>query len=260
MATYIVYLTTNNKCSVNGNCKIYVGVHKITKRDKTNTYLGCGVWSKTPSTYSHPKSPFQKAVLDYGPEAFTRTILYTFTSEQEAYNKERESVNSEFIKKDYVYNVALGGDYEKRFKPLYQFDFKGTLVKKWDSSEAAYEFYKKSREDFDSCKRNKVSFIGYYWSTSSHIDVTQYKNISDNSVYLYSKDGTFIKSFFTQIECAKYLNYDSGELSRAIKNHKLVKKAYFVSKTSLNKEDFSKSYNKKDYKTLNFLYTKRGRV
>ena len=61
----------------------------------------------------YPKTPFQYAVKKYGTDSFQRSILYVFDNEEDAYNKEFELVNLEFIQQEHVYNIALGGKYLK---------------------------------------------------------------------------------------------------------------------------------------------------
>ena len=95
---YIVYLTTNLKSQINGINRIYVGVHKTENPDIFDGYLGCGVKINSPSTYMNPKTPFQYAVKKYGTSSFKRDILYIYDTLEEAYLKEAEIVDSQFIK------------------------------------------------------------------------------------------------------------------------------------------------------------------
>ena len=60
-------------------------------------YIGCGVRTNVPSSYKNSKTPFQYAVNKYGVKSFIRTTLYTFDNEIDAYLKEAEIVNLEFI-------------------------------------------------------------------------------------------------------------------------------------------------------------------
>lgn len=83
----IVYKTTNN---VNG--KIYIGVYGGTRDD----YYGSG-------------SLLRKAFSKYGKENFSRQTLYEFDSLEEAYKKEAEIVDLDFIKRDDTYNLQVGG-------------------------------------------------------------------------------------------------------------------------------------------------------
>lgn len=129
---YIVYLTINKKSKINGLNRIYIGVHGTKDPNIFDGYLGCGIYVTQPSTYMYPKTPFQYAVKKYGVDSFERTVLYIYDTPKEAYQKEHELVTEDFVKLDHVYNVALGGEYEERYKPLYQFDLSGNLIKKWD--------------------------------------------------------------------------------------------------------------------------------
>lgn len=229
---YIVYLTKNKKSKINGIERIYVGVHKTENPDIFDGYIGCGININKPSSYKYPKSPFQCAVKKFGVEAFERTILYIYDTAKEAYDKEHDIVNEDFINLSHTYNVCIGGCYEERYKPLYQFDFNGNLIKKWDISEDCYEFYGYPRTKWDGPKRNKCAFLDSYWSTSPNIDVSEYSNKNvTNIIYLYNKDGKLLKEFSTQAECARYIKYDMAELSRAIKYQTLVKKSYYISNT-----------------------------
>lgn len=227
---YIVYLTRNKESKINGINRIYVGVHKTENPEIFDGYIGCGVKIQQPSTYMYPKSPFQYAVKKYGVKAFERITLFIFDTPEKAYKKEHDIVTEEFINSPYVYNIAIGGEYEKRYKPLYQFNFEGKLIKKWESSEDCYDFYNYPESKFDSSKRNKCAFLNSYWSTSPIINVNEYSNKNVmNTIYLYSKEGKLLKEFITQAECARYLNYDTGEISRAIKYQNLIQKQYYIS-------------------------------
>ena len=94
---YIVYLTTNLKSQINGINRIYVGVHKTENPSIFDGYLGCGCYINQPSTYMYPKTPFQYAVKKYGVQSFRREILFIFDNKQDAYNKEAEIVNTDFL-------------------------------------------------------------------------------------------------------------------------------------------------------------------
>ena len=87
---HYVYKTTNKI-----NNKIYIGVHE-SENIETDSYLGSGYALKN-------------AVNEYGEESFIREILFEYETSKEAYDKEREIVNEEFIKRSDVYNIVLGG-------------------------------------------------------------------------------------------------------------------------------------------------------
>lgn len=86
---HIVYKTTNKV-----NNKIYIGVHSSQSLD--DAYLGSGVLLK-------------KAIQKYGKRSFIRETLFIFSTPEEAYLKENEIVDLEFISRPDTYNVSLGG-------------------------------------------------------------------------------------------------------------------------------------------------------
>jgi hypothetical protein len=85
--TYILYKTTN---LVNG--KYYIGV----TNGNDPFYKGSGVVLK-------------EAMKQYGSENFKREIIATFKNELEAYAKEAEIVNKDFVNNRQTYNIKVGG-------------------------------------------------------------------------------------------------------------------------------------------------------
>jgi len=86
---YLVYQTTNLI-----NNKIYIGVH--TTKNLKDGYLGSG------KALTH-------AITKYGRENFKREILFYFDNPEEMFKKEIELVNEEFLKREDVYNLKVGG-------------------------------------------------------------------------------------------------------------------------------------------------------
>jgi len=84
-----LYRTTN---LING--KIYIGVHSTNRIN--DTYLGSGFILK-------------RAIEKYGEKNFKKEILYLFDNIEEMYEKEKEIVNVDFVKRDDNYNMSIGG-------------------------------------------------------------------------------------------------------------------------------------------------------
>lgn len=135
---WIIYHTLN---LVNG--KIYIGVHK-TDRDDFDKYLGCGVFSNRPSTYKKSKTPFQYAVNKYGIDNFKRSTLFTFDNEKEAYEKESEIVNEEFVRRPDTYNLILGGrlntNHANQYKEVHMYDIYGEYIQSFETVTEANKY------------------------------------------------------------------------------------------------------------------------
>lgn len=223
---YIVYQTINIV-----NNKIYIGVHKI-KNDIFDGYIGNGVNINYPSTYMNPKYPFQFAVKKYGTANFKRTTLYTFNTEDEAYAKERELVNLQFVQRSDTYNCILGGNvrplfYERR--KIYQFDTKGNLVKEWEDIYECSEFLETWKESIYQAINSKNRLYGFYWSYFSEINIEEYSNPNNSQkVYKYNTKGKCIAIYDSITQAAKYNNYkSSAELYNRIKECAKTKGYYY---------------------------------
>jgi hypothetical protein len=86
---YTVYKTINLITQ-----EIYVGVHKT--KDPNDSYLGSGLILK-------------QALKKYGKENFLKEILYLYHNIKDAYLKEAEIVNKEFVLRKDTYNLCKGG-------------------------------------------------------------------------------------------------------------------------------------------------------
>ena len=89
MKHYLIYQIRNK---LNG--MIYVGQHQTENID--DGYMGSGIL-------------ITRAIEKYGLENFEKTILFECKSEAEMNAKEAEIVNEDFIARDDVYNIAIGG-------------------------------------------------------------------------------------------------------------------------------------------------------
>lgn len=86
---YYIYEIKNK---ING--KVYVGVHKTTSLD--DGYMGSG-------------KLITRAIKKYGIENFTKTILEEFNTQEEMFAREKELVDGNFLSREDVYNLRLGG-------------------------------------------------------------------------------------------------------------------------------------------------------
>lgn len=155
---HIVYLTTNLV-----NSKKYIGVHQTNDPETFDGYLGCGIYAA--HRIKNPDTPFQKAVLKYGAESFKRETLFIFENRDEAYEKEHELVNIEWISRDDTYNVAIGGACS--LAPpvqIYQYAATGEYITTWESLAEAGNSFGISGQNISKAASNKHQSCGYLWS------------------------------------------------------------------------------------------------
>ena len=225
---FIVYQTINIV-----NNKIYIGVHGTQDPEIFDGYIGNGVNINYPSTYKNPKYPFQYAVNKYGTSKCRRTTLYVFDNEEEAYNKEREIVNEDFILRSDTYNLALGGwhvRYSPHKKEVYQFNTDGLLIKRWDSVYQIAEFYNMWKQSIYSAINYKQRLYGYYWSYTENINITEYSNPNNSrKVYKYNKQGKCIAIYNTIGIAARENDTKPGHIIQRIKTGMFSENQFYYS-------------------------------
>lgn len=249
---FIVYCTTNTV-----NKKIYIGVHKTKNPDKFDGYIGCSVKVTQPSTYMNPKTAFQYAVKKYGPDKFSRSILYIYDNADDAFFKEKELVTPEFIKLPNNYNMIEGGGKYRPTEPVNQFDKQGNLVKHWETLTEASDFFVCPEKSIKNAIYYRESLFDYFWSKEDSIDIKTYsKGTPRKPVYKYLKSGKLIEEFDSLTDASKKENISPSSLTTAIKGNALVNKEFYYSFTLY--DEFiptpKKSLKGKTY----YLYTLEG--
>lgn len=228
---FIVYETT---CLVNN--KIYVGVHETENPDVFDGYIGnsINIFNRK-YAIENPKFPFHYAVKKYGFHNFRRKTLYVYETQEEAYAKEAEIVNEDFIKNSSNYNVCLGGHKpQAKQQTLFQFDYQGNLVNKYDSVVIGAKMNDIVYKTLLTAIHNKRGTHGFYWSYDSKIDISEFGYKKKLQYYIYDQDGNFIKEFVDYEELLKFLNTNRGNLTRAIKLTNKIS-GYFISNEKFEK-------------------------
>lgn len=223
---YIVYQTINLI-----NNKIYIGVHKTKNPEIFDGYIGCGIIITNPSTYNNPTTPLQYAVKKYGTSNFRRSILFIFNTAEEAFAKEMDIVNKDFINRKDTYNAKLGGIGGSSYSTkIYQFNLKGLLVNSWNSIIEAAEFYNISDTVIYNAYKFKDSCKGFYWSINNTINITEYSNIKRTICYKYNLSGKLINTYNSISEASIDSKVTMQEIERAIKGGYRVRDNYYSSK------------------------------
>lgn len=87
---YTVYRVTHKESG-----RFYVGTHQTF--DPDDTYMGSGIRIK-------------RALVKYGKDAFRKDVLFVFDNPKDMFDKEREVVDEEFVKRQDTFNLCPGGD------------------------------------------------------------------------------------------------------------------------------------------------------
>lgn len=227
---YIVYCTT---CTINN--KIYIGVHK-TNPEIFDGYIGNNVYCNRPSTYEHPKERFHYAVKKYGPKNFKRAIIAVFDTEEEAYELEEIIVNKEFLSRNDVYNVALGGksgNYNLTAKIVYQYTETGEFVAEYRSIKEASIQIQRNMNSIQAALKTKRKCAGYFWTNIKFetLDISKMHSYEDPRkipVFQYSETGEYDCCYESIADASRVLNVNPSNLGVAIKLGSLCNNKYFT--------------------------------
>lgn len=225
---YIVYLTTNLK-----NNKIYVGVHGTEDPNIFDGYIGNSInVFKCNNELKYPKIPFHKAVKKYGYNAFKRTTIQIFDTEEEALDLEGQIVTQEFIERNDTYNIVLGGGMPPRHdKTIYQYDLTGKFINEYSSLVEAAKQFNGNGNLIGIAANYKRTAYDNLWSFSKYdaLNIKEYNIYNPKiPVYLYAEDFSFIKCFESMSECVKELNVSLSRVQRASKLGNKIN-GYFLS-------------------------------
>jgi hypothetical protein len=115
----------------------------------------------------------------------------------------------------------LGGDHYAS-KPIYQYDFSGNLIKKWDCVSEAARYYSCNPCTIINCSKGRIkSCKGYMWRSFSenapqkidHLVTKDYPRI----IVQKALDGTVIKEWNGYKELLSSTNYRAGDICMVCK-------------------------------------------
>lgn len=245
---HLVYKIVN---TVNG--KIYIGKHST--KNPYDEYFGSGI-------------AINSAIEKYGIENFSKEILFCFTDEKEAFLKESEIVDENFVKRSDTYNMKCGGDGfgSGKNNPMYNVHRYGKdnpFFNKKHSEETRLRMTL-NHADFSGeknpmygkhlpqeakdkiSKANKGKFVGekspMYGKHPSkearelmrknHANVSGNNNPNAKSVLKLDKHGNIITKYETIKDCRNQEHISRRKLNNLIKEHILYNGFYFVIETS----------------------------
>ena len=89
---------------------MYHTIYKITNLINGKIYIGKHSTNIIEDNYFGSGKLIRRAIEKYGLINFKKEILFIYGNEIEAYSKEKEIVNEDFIYRKDVYNIIIGGD------------------------------------------------------------------------------------------------------------------------------------------------------
>lgn len=248
---YSVYITVN---LINNH--IYIGQHDETQK---GIYLGCGVYANKPSTYMHPKYPFQYAVKKYGPKNFRRHIIAMFDNLEDALKLEEILVNKEFLKLPKVYNIAPGGRKgPDTRKTVYKYSLFGEYIESFESLGSAGDSVGGSYCSIGEAARGKHSSFGFLWSyeKKDKLNTNEYTILSgDTPIYIYNDKGIYEHTVYSISEARKYLKCPATSICKALRTKDSVRH-HFVSYIKLETYEIPEKFIVRNQKI--YQYTLEG--
>lgn len=224
---YIVYKTTNKV-----NNYIYIGVHKTANPDIFDGYIGCGVNIKIPYTYEHSKTKFQQAVKEFGFSNFYRETLAIYDTPEEAYELEGIIVNEDFLSRNDVYNMILGGVINRvEGIKVFQYNANGYYMREYDSYESAARELNVQGSSVRRAVLYKYRINEYYFNTDKvdKIDTSLYNTNLKVKVFRYLKGGQFDEEFESYNDAARNSDSSPSNIRSATLTGYCVKDKYYFS-------------------------------
>jgi hypothetical protein len=143
------------------------------------------------------------------------------------------------------------------YKPLYQFDLKGNLKKKWEFSKEAYDFYNLPMEKFEYAIHDKHPLLDSLWASTETINISEYSSKpwgEPKVTHLYNKDGKWLGEFISRKKCAEYIGTKEEVVAKAVKQNSLVLNSYYVSDSMV--DEYIPKARKQYAKALIYVYDK----
>ena len=151
-------------------------------------------------------------------QAANETTIKEFDNEMDAYKLEEQLVNEDFLKREDVYNLALGGrlpDCANPRKKVYMYDLDGNFEREFDSVNSAGRFLNPSASGGGHLPRaikEGHQFLGHQFSYEKVPFMKKLKHRNMGTVdkpYIgprvgrFDDDGNLLEEFETMTDCVK---------------------------------------------------------
>ena len=254
---YIVYKTTNLV-----NNKIYIGVHQTKDPNIFDGYIGCAIQNKNSIYIKHPKTAFHYAVAKYGYDNFKREIIKSFDNEEEAYALEEFLVDEEFLARDDVYNMILGGrtDCITR-KIVYLYDLNGNYINEFKGTRIIANFLGVNNSCITRAIKYKLKCKNYLLSYNkiNKLDISEYNidTISNLNIYIYDLDGNLIDECISVNETVKKYKIHNNKIKESCIFGILINNLHFC---YIKSDKYDKAYLEYTKSRKVYQYDKNGNL
>jgi len=131
---------------------MYHTIYKITNLVNNKIYIGKHSCDLLNDNYMGSGKLINLAINKYGLEKFKKEILFIFDNEKDAYEKEKDIVNEDFVSRKDTYNLITGGDSFEAINSNLE-------LRKAKNRKAAISMNKKTWKDPEFRERNRLRMI-----------------------------------------------------------------------------------------------------
>lgn len=115
--------------------RMYIYIYKITNKLNNKEYIGVHKTECIDDDYMGSGTAITNAIKKYGKNQFNKQILEYFNTEEEAYFRESQIVNENYVKSQNTYNQTIGGNKPPSRKNVPMTDIGKQKIKKWVNTE-----------------------------------------------------------------------------------------------------------------------------
>lgn len=172
--------------------KVYYLVYKLTNLVNGKIYIGCHMTKNLDDGYMGSGRRLAYAKKKYGVENFKKEILSTHETPEEMLTEEARLVNEEFLGREDVYNLTVGGKGSWFWVNLKRLNgFCNPELAKQGRIKANRSLAKKQQDEVvDSARRKKISDSqrdryrqeGSHWTGRTHSDDSKRKIGATNAL------------------------------------------------------------------------------
>ena len=203
------------------NTEKYFTVYRIINKLNGSIYVGCHETHNLNDDYMGSGAKLHEAYRQFGVENFEKSILHVFKNRQEMFDCEAFIVNEEFLQRQDVYNVALGGgggwyhensDSTKQREKCIRGNEKQKSLRENDPTWAKKNKESRSQALVESYKNGRKCYLPS-WNGRNHKQETKTKIGAANSIHQKGEGNSqFGTVFIYNLELKRSIRVKKEEL------------------------------------------------